>query len=358
MRWKRIAPVAFRLVDEIKYKLTEAEKRGDYAEGIELLGGFPLADYPFEDCTASASECEQYRQHDIEQFKARGDRKPDIIFFVIETFRGWTGDIRVPATCEKLPNICKLAKSGLYFPNAHSVGYPSIEGFLGVLAGVWAHPQTTFLSDYPNTRMRALPEILGEAGYYRMVLTATEPSFDNLHPWFAKWFDYSEYKHVSNGDDRFCLMPILDAAKSIEHLEAAYYRYRILPDSITHSENYRGYYSSRTVFERIAEYSVKWNFTDKERTMVKSMFANQFVDYAVKCANNPKVNYKTFSAFINDILEDEKKNPIFSDGKIMYMSKVYRRYYKLMMKRHFYRLYQCIKMITKISKMKSKKQRR
>ena len=200
MRWKRIAPVAFRLVDEIKYKLTEAEKRGDYAEGIELLGGFPLADYPFEDCTASASECEQYRQHDIEQFKARGDRKPDIIFFVIETFRGWTGDIRVPATCEKLPNICKLAKSGLYFPNAHSVGYPSIEGFLGVLAGVWAHPQTTFLSDYPNTRMRALPEILGEAGYYRMVLTATEPSFDNLHPWFAKWFDYSEYKPENQHD--------------------------------------------------------------------------------------------------------------------------------------------------------------
>lgn len=200
MRWKRIAPVAFRLVDEIKYKLTESERRSDYAEGIALLGGFPLADYPFENCTASASECEQYRQHDIEQFKARGDRKPDIIFFVIETFRGWTGDIRVPATCEKLPNICKLAKSGLYFPNAHSVGYPSIEGFLGVLAGVWAHPQMTFLSDYPNTRMRALPEILGEAGYYRMVLTATEPSFDNLHPWFAKWFDYSEYKPENQHD--------------------------------------------------------------------------------------------------------------------------------------------------------------
>ena len=200
MRWKRISPVAFRLVDEIKYKLTESERRSDYAEGIALLGGYPLADYPFEDCTASASECEQYRQHDIEQFKARGDRKPDIIFFVIETFRGWTGDIRVPATCEKLPNICKLAKSGLYFPNAHSVGYPSIEGFLGVLAGVWAHPQMTFLSDYPNTRMRALPEILGEAGYYRMVLTATEPSFDNLHPWFAKWFDYSEYKPENQHD--------------------------------------------------------------------------------------------------------------------------------------------------------------
>ena len=199
MRWKRIAPVAFRLVDEIKYKLSESEKRGDYAEGIELLGGFPLADYPFVECTASASECEEYRQHDFVQFKARG-RKPDVILFTIETFRGWSGDIRVPATCEKLPNICKLAKSGLYFPNAHSVGYPSIEGFLGVLAGVWSHPQTTFLSDYPNTRMRALPDILGDAGYYRMVLTATEPSFDNLHPWFARWFDYSEYKPENQHD--------------------------------------------------------------------------------------------------------------------------------------------------------------
>ena len=199
MRWKRIAPVAFRLITEIQYKLTESERRSDYAEGIALLGGFPLADYPFVECTASASECEEYRQHDFAQFKAR-DRKPDVILFTIETFRGWTGDIRVPATCEKLPNICKLAKSGLYFPNAHSVGYPSIEGFLGVLAGVWSHPQMTFLSDYPNTRMLALPEILGEAGYYRMVLTATEPSFDNLHPWFAKWFDYSEYKPENQHD--------------------------------------------------------------------------------------------------------------------------------------------------------------
>ena len=199
MRWKRIAPVAFRLITEIQYKLTESERRSDHTDGIALLGGYPLADFPFVECTASASECEEYRQQDFTQFKAR-DRMPDVILFTIETFRGWTGDIRVPATCEKLPNICKLAKSGLYFPNAHSVGYPSIEGFLGVLAGVWSHPQMTFLSDYPNTRMLALPEILGEAGYYRMVLTATEPSFDNLHPWFSKWFDYSEYKPENQHD--------------------------------------------------------------------------------------------------------------------------------------------------------------
>lgn len=170
--------------------------------------------------------------------------------------------------------------------------------------------------------------------------------------------DYSDYKHVRNGDDRFCLMPILDAAESIEYLDAVYYRYRILPDSITHTKNYLCYYSYRTIYERMVEYIEKWSFTERERVMAKSMFASQFVDCAVKCANNPKVDYKTFSGFINDILEDEKKNPIFSDGKIMFKSKVYRRYYRLMMRRQFYRLYRNIKMITKISRMKSKKQRR
>ena len=224
MRWKRIAPVAFRLIDEVKYKFAKSEQRADYAEGIVLLGGNPVAGYPFlryaghifgtytrhpiQYTDTDSVKADTLEKLVLEKVRSRPlEEKPDIVLFVIETFRGWSGDIRIPATCEKLPNICKLANSGLYFPNAHSVGYPSIEGFLGILTGIWSHPQTTLLSDFPNTRMRALPEILGDAGYYRMVLTATEPSFDNLHPWFAKWFDYSEYKPENQHDvpiaDRF-----------------------------------------------------------------------------------------------------------------------------------------------------------
>lgn len=224
MRWKRIAPVAFRLIDEVKYKFAKSEQRADYAEGIVLLGGNPVAGYPFlryaghifgtytrhpiQYTDTDSVKADTLEKLVLEKVRSRPlEDRPDIVLFVIETFRGWSGDIRIPATCEKLPNICKLANSGLYFPNAHSVGYPSIEGFLGILTGIWSHPQTTLLSDFPNTRMRALPEILGDAGYYRMVLTATEPSFDNLHPWFAKWFDYSEYKPENQHDvpiaDRF-----------------------------------------------------------------------------------------------------------------------------------------------------------
>lgn len=201
MRWKRITPVVYHLANEISYKFSAAEKRSDFAEGILTLGGDPESEYPFwHKVPEDEANLENFRNRPM-------DEKPDIVLLTIETFRGWTGDVRVPATCEKLPNLCKLAGSGAYFPNAHSVGYPSIEGFLGMLAGVWSHPRFTFLSDVPNTQMRALPDVLKDAGYYRMVLTATEPSFDNLNPWFERWFDYSEYDPKNQHDvpiaDRF-----------------------------------------------------------------------------------------------------------------------------------------------------------
>ena len=194
MRWKRIAPFAWHVGEEIAYKFSSAKKRPDYARGIALLGGNPDAEYPFwHEVPEESKSLESFRKLPLEQ-------RPDVVLGTLETFRGWTGDVRVDATCKRLPHICGLARSGLYFPNAHSVGYPSIEGFLGIMAGLWSHPRFTFLSDVPNTQMRALPDMLKEAGYYRMVLTATEPSFDNLNPWFDRWFDYSEYRPENQHD--------------------------------------------------------------------------------------------------------------------------------------------------------------
>lgn len=170
--------------------------------------------------------------------------------------------------------------------------------------------------------------------------------------------DYSEYKHVSNGDDLFCLMPILDAASKIEHLDFPYYRYRIVSNSITHAKSFRCYYSYRTVYERLSHYITRWNFSSEECSMAKNRIANRFVDCAVACANNPKTDYKSFTAFINDVIEDEKRLTIFSDSERKLPSKAYQRYYKLMMKKKFFQLYRSIKMISAISRMKSKMQRR
>lgn len=169
--------------------------------------------------------------------------------------------------------------------------------------------------------------------------------------------DYSRFKHVSNGDDVFCLMPILDNAKRIEYLDVPYYRYRIVSNSITHAKSYQCYYSYRTVYERIADYIAKWEFSEQERAEVKNRFANRFVDCTVSCANDSKTNYQTFLSFVKDILEDEKRVAVFSDSERKLPSKVYQRYYKLLINKKYYELYRSVKIITAISRMKSRKQR-
>lgn len=194
MRWKRIRPVAHSLIDEMSYSWSHRNPPSNLADGIAVLGGDPHARYPF--WKEVPNEIENYTQFRQRPF----DQQPDIVLLTIETLRGWSADLRLEENCQRLPNICRLASMGSYFPNAQSVGYPSIEGLLGTQVGIWSHPSKTFLSDRSSIRIVALPDILKKAGYYRIVLTATEPSFDNLHPWFARWFDFSEY-NPQNSDD-------------------------------------------------------------------------------------------------------------------------------------------------------------
>lgn len=201
MCWNRVCPVLWRIAGEIRENFADPVKGEGYEAGIRLLGGDPSKEYPF---------WKEYPREavSIAEFKAKPmDERPDIIFLTIETFRGWTGDMRIGTACEKFHNLCRLSKKALYYPNARSVGYPSVEGFLGVLAGVWSHPTKSFLSDYPKTNLRTLPQILSDAGYYTDVLTATEPSFDKLDPWFEAWFNHWEFKSENQHDvplaDRF-----------------------------------------------------------------------------------------------------------------------------------------------------------
>ena len=108
--------------------------------------------------------------------------------------------MRIEESCNRFRNLCKLAKGGAYYPNTHSVGFPSIEGLLGIMQGVVSFPQGIFLNSYPNTKMRSISEILADAGYYTEVLIGSEPNFDNSLIWFQKWFESYEYKAENEND--------------------------------------------------------------------------------------------------------------------------------------------------------------
>ncbi len=166
--------------------------------------------------------------------------------------------------------------------------------------------------------------------------------------------DYSEYQHIKEGDDLFCLLPIFDLTNRIVFLDRPYYRYRVIPTSITHASTFRSYYSYRTVFERIGYYVVKWSFSEQEISHVKDRFATRIVDCLVACSNSPETDFSKFQDFSRDITDDEREYPIFSDGPRHLSSKNYQRFYDLLVKQEYSKLYKSVKRTTRLSKLKHK----
>jgi lipoteichoic acid synthase len=194
VRWRRAQPVFFTFYDEVRYDFAHNGKPSDYNIGIAFLGGDTLSEAPFfhkapdEDSSIAA-------------FQARPMRdKPDIILFTLESLRGWTADIRIGRSCAHFKNLCRLARMGTFFPYGNSVGFPSTEGHTGIQLGIWSHPEKVLATEPYTLLTRSLPDILGKAGYYRVVLDATDPAYDNLMPWFEDWYDTVAFQKSINTD--------------------------------------------------------------------------------------------------------------------------------------------------------------
>lgn len=127
----------------------------------------------------------------LAEFRARPlERKPDVILVVIESLRGWNLDWRDAQAARRAPNMTALWKErGVAYPYAHSNGFPSGEGNMSVHLGLWSHPRRAIFAEHLAIRSLSLPEILGQAGYHRIWLTASDPSFDNMQPWTRRWYD-------------------------------------------------------------------------------------------------------------------------------------------------------------------------
>ena len=150
----------------------------------------------------------------LAEFRARPlERKPDVILVVIESLRGWTLDWRDAQAARLAPNMAALWKErGVAYPYAHSNGFPSGEGNMSVHLGLWSHPRRAIFAEHLAIRTLSLPEILGQAGYHRIWLTASDPSFDNMQPWIRRWYDEWVIDH--GGDDSL-------TRKMIERYDAA-----------------------------------------------------------------------------------------------------------------------------------------
>ena len=130
---------------------------------------------------------------------ANGHIGYDVILIAVESLRGWAGDLRIPDAQRRLPNLHRLfTQEGVFFPHAHSNGYPSGEGNVHLHLGVWSHPARAIAAEHVSIASTSLPEILREHGYVTRWLAGNDPSFDNLQHFIGRWFH--RWEVIEGGD--------------------------------------------------------------------------------------------------------------------------------------------------------------
>ena len=197
-RWRRIRPAAISITYDIYAELSGLQRpqnpeqasrdmvsffrKGD----IGLIAkGEKIAEYPFygSDNVGSIP---------IKDFKRLPrEKKPNIVVFVFETWRGWKSGLQErPDSDSKTPILDSIVKNeGWYFPWTHSFGFPSVEGSVNLHLGIMNHYNKIIKSNYLSMNSKGLPEIMREAGYNTHVVVGVDPSFSNFTPWLNRWYE-------------------------------------------------------------------------------------------------------------------------------------------------------------------------
>jgi len=191
--WLHTQPIALVYLDETLYEVINNEKPDNYEAGIIALGGNPQEKYPFWQAYNDDSAYTAFKKIPLEE-------KPDIFILVIESLRGWKTNIKNTATCANIPNLCNFSSEAMFFPEAHSGGFPSLEGLVGIQMGIWSHPTKTTIRMRKEMYTLSLPDILGQAGYYNVVFTPVDIIFRDMMSFFQNSFDHIEGSPKSNDD--------------------------------------------------------------------------------------------------------------------------------------------------------------
>lgn len=201
-RWRRVRPATVSIAHDAYRTLLQLDRAKNPARALSdlqqiALGNTDLNILPDNEATAEAYPLwrdTNLGALDAEAFQALPlAERPNIIFIVYETWRGWnTGLVPDAAYDEGNPLLNPILRDqAIYFPYTHSVGFPSVEGLIGMHLGVWSHPHKILAADYLTTRTRSFPEILRDFGYATFARVGADPSFSNFTSWFNRW--YEEY---------------------------------------------------------------------------------------------------------------------------------------------------------------------
>ena len=214
-RWRRIRPAVLVIAQDLSVAALGTERPNEplqaAADLVALARTGAIADAPaVDEPTFPLWRDDNLGELSRDAFQALPlEERPDIVFIVFETLRGWnTGLVPHPSLEEGSPELNRILRAqATYFPYMHSAGFPSVEGCMGMHLGVWPHFRKIFLSDYGHIRSQGFPEVLREFGYETSALLGADPSFSNFTPWIERWYGQWEYNPEVHHDgplvDRF-----------------------------------------------------------------------------------------------------------------------------------------------------------
>jgi len=207
-RWRRICPIAFSLTKDALHDFWDLDAprnpKQAYADLLQYAETGTFADKPLDIIPEFPIYHAQGPGHLTPQEfkKLPKEKRPNIIFVIMETWRGWRSglvhDQGKPSYFPKLDSV--LEHEAYYFPYVHSLGFPSVEGAQNIHLGTWPHFNKIILSSFCHDRFKSLPEIFRDLGYHAEITLGTDPSFDNLTLWLQHWYDRLEYD-IKNDND-------------------------------------------------------------------------------------------------------------------------------------------------------------
>lgn len=210
-RWRRIRPAAVSILYDLYAEVTGLQSP-DHAEQAlsDLISFYKTGDigHPFEVKEYPFYDSLNLGNVPLSEFKKLDrSKKPNIVLFVFETWRGWKSGLQnVPDQNSKTPQLDSVIfNEAWYFPWTNSLGYPSVEGSVNLHLGILNHYNKIIKSNYLTNRTIAIPEILRHVGYNTHMVVGVDPSFSNFTPWVKKWYNNNLHFDPSYEDDAILL---------------------------------------------------------------------------------------------------------------------------------------------------------
>jgi len=172
----------------------------------------------------------------------------NVIFVLVESWSSWHS-LQFGGTLDFTPELDKAAQRGLRFNNFHAIGFSTMKGLVGILAGqnIWS-PFLNMLKSPPFYSMwgvdRTLPRIFSDSGYETAFLTTGPISLYRKGEWMTDLgFGYVEgNEHPYYTDEkRYAFDAASDAAlygRGLQWMQTATSPYLLVLETVTTHQPY------------------------------------------------------------------------------------------------------------------------